>query len=176
MQRFHYSRPVRKEPVDPNNEFAVSWSISIKLCDKTSDQPVPWCFHVNLYCTEHDQTLVSGCSQVSHTFITTVVKSFLITLLIHCVYVVHYHCFCWFTLSESSQLVQLHLPFSLPFRPCFSPCGLNAQPSPLNISCQGSCAGSRLLTWNTWVSGSLFWFYAWMSEVVSSITLSHQHW
>ncbi len=24
VQRFHYSRPVRKGPVDPNNEFAVS--------------------------------------------------------------------------------------------------------------------------------------------------------
>lgn len=25
VQRFHYSRPVRKGPVDPNNEFAVSF-------------------------------------------------------------------------------------------------------------------------------------------------------
>uniref|UniRef100_A0A1A7XW30 Dedicator of cytokinesis 2 n=1 Tax=Iconisemion striatum TaxID=60296 RepID=A0A1A7XW30_9TELE len=25
VQRFHYSRPVRKEPVDPNNEFASMW-------------------------------------------------------------------------------------------------------------------------------------------------------
>lgn len=26
VQRFHYSRPVRKGPVDPNNEFVVSYS------------------------------------------------------------------------------------------------------------------------------------------------------
>lgn len=68
------------------------------------------------------------------------------------------------TLWASSQLVQRHFPFSLPFHPCFSPCGLNAQPSPLNTSCQGSYAGLRLLTWNTWVSGSLSWFlclYVW---------------
>lgn len=27
VQRFHYSRPVRKGPVDPNNEFAVSYGL-----------------------------------------------------------------------------------------------------------------------------------------------------
>lgn len=35
---------------------------------------------------------------------------------------------------------------------CFSPCGLNAPPSLLCISCQGSCAGSKLMTWNMCVS------------------------
>lgn len=65
VQRFHYSRPVRKEPVDPNNEFAVSWSISIKLCDMASDWPEHWCFHVHVYFTEHDQNLVSGYRTVS---------------------------------------------------------------------------------------------------------------
>uniref|UniRef100_A0A669D3J8 Dedicator of cytokinesis 2 n=1 Tax=Oreochromis niloticus TaxID=8128 RepID=A0A669D3J8_ORENI len=31
VQRFHYSRPVRKGPVDPNNEFAVSYVFKMKL-------------------------------------------------------------------------------------------------------------------------------------------------
>lgn len=30
VQRFHYSRPVRKGPVDPNNEFAVSYVFKMK--------------------------------------------------------------------------------------------------------------------------------------------------
>lgn len=30
VQRFHYSRPVRKGPVDPNNEFAVSFLFVMK--------------------------------------------------------------------------------------------------------------------------------------------------
>lgn len=47
-----------------------------------------------------------------------------------------------------TQVAEAHLSavFFLRLIPVFSPCGSNAQPSPLCISCQGSCAGLRLLT------------------------------
>lgn len=49
-----------------------------------------------------------------------------------------------------TQVAEAHLSavFFLRLIPVFSPCGSNAQPSPLCISCQGFCAGLRLLTWN----------------------------
>lgn len=69
----------------------------------------------------------------------------------------------WVTQSDYMYIwtMSIHkftvLSFSHFYSFYFSPCGSNAQPSPLCISCLGSCAGLKPPTWNMWVCEAGFY-------------------